>query len=408
MDSSGGNSNYEACDMTPRDRAVVTRMGRGLVTVGLFLLAVGTGVAAEGDLLSEEDVLLLLLSGATAEKKVRLIQEHGVDFSLTGHLEQKLRAYGRDTGIIQAIQRAKSETNTALPSSPKEPLSKTNSEHPSAGIKRTLDGIDARGGSSNSSTAHDPPKCSSLPDPEPRLVARIIEKFSRNDKAFIEARKNYTYHQVYKINELDDRGRVVGTFHKEWDVVIDDRGEVVVRITYSSPSTLKRIYFPGENQVPLRAIAPILFPPEVLAAYEIAYVGHVRLAEISAYVFSVRPRFLDDGNVYFQGAIWVEDQDLQVVRLEGKNVPDRSIAKRDRLLYPHFVDYREQLDGKNWFPSLVLADDILRFPDGPVHAKFLVKYSNYRRFKSEVRIIPSAETGVQDGEPGLFKSPSGD
>ena len=59
--------------------------------------------------------------------------------------------------------------------------------------------------------------------------------------------------------------------------------------------------------------------------------------------------------------------------------------------FPKFETYREQIDGKYWFPTYTLTDDNLHFKSGDVHIKQIVKYTNYKRFGSKVKIIYKGE-----------------
>ncbi|PYV24425.1 MAG: hypothetical protein DMG24_11550, partial [Acidobacteria bacterium] len=58
-------------------------------------------------------------------------------------------------------------------------------------------------------------------------------------------------------------------------------------------------------------------------------------------------------------------------------------------LFPHFVEYRQQIDGKYWFPIVDFSDDTLQFAFGRVHVQVSVKYSTYRSFGAESRLMSS-------------------
>ena len=62
---------------------------------------------------------------------------------------------------------------------------------------------------------------------------------------------------------------------------------------------------------------------------------------------------LVQGKRYFEGQIWVDDRDLQIVKSEGKPVPEIKSKGGQENLFPRFTTYREQIDGKFWFPSRV-------------------------------------------------------
>ena len=92
----------------------------------------------------------------------------------------------------------------------------------------------------------------------------------------------------------------------------------------------------------------------------------------------------------------MDDHDFQIVRMAGKSVPDIHPKKRGKgneNLFPKFTTYREQVDGKYWFPTYTIADDMLNFKKAPaVHIREIVKYTNYKRFGSKSRIIYEGQT----------------
>jgi hypothetical protein len=86
---------------------------------------------------------------------------------------------------------------------------------------------------------------------------------------------------------------------------------------------------------------------------------------------------MERGKRYFEGEIWVDDKDMQIVKTYGKGVG--IVAKGNE--FPKFETYREQIDGKYWFPTYTHADDTLHFPNGEnVHIRMTVKYQDYKKF----------------------------
>jgi len=104
--------------------------------------------------------------------------------------------------------------------------------------------------------------------------------------------------------------------------------------------------------------------------------------EVGTYAFSVKPKKMAQGKRYFEGQIWVDDRDLQIVKTYGKGV---GIKKGDEQ-FPKFETYREQIDGKYWFPTYTHADDTLHFKNGPVRIRETVKYQDYKRYEGKSTI----------------------
>ena len=108
--------------------------------------------------------------------------------------------------------------------------------------------------------------------------------------------------------------------------------------------------------------------------------------ELTTFVFSVGPKTLEKGQRYFEGQIWVDDRDYQIVKTYGKAVPDLRGKKGEENLFPRFETYREQIDGKYWFPTWTGADDTLQFSSGAQRIRMLVRYQDYKQFRSDVDI----------------------
>ncbi len=226
-----------------------------------------------------------------------------------------------------------------------------------------------------------------LKDPSAEEIQHIIQEFAAKEKVFRTARNNYTYHQINKVQELGPDNEVVGTFEQEWDILYDDAGKRIERVTYAPQDTLKGLIVTQEDIENFRNIQPFVLSTEELPEYEVKYLGHVKVDQITAYVFNIRPKQIEKNRLYFQGVVWVDDRDLQIVKSEGKTVPELK-GKKGQNLFPRFTTWREQIDGKFWFPTYTLADDTLYFPNGPpIHMKEVVRYADYKQFKSGVRIL---------------------
>jgi hypothetical protein len=227
-----------------------------------------------------------------------------------------------------------------------------------------------------------------LKDPDAPGVQHIIQEFAAKEKIFREARNNYTYHQINKVEELGAENEIVGTYEQEWDILYDDSGKREEKVTYAPLNTLKGLIVTKEDIEGFRNIQPFVLTSDELPEYDIKYLGHVKVDQITAYVFSIRPKEIEKNRQYFQGIVWVDDQDLQIVKSEGKQVPEAKVKHGQENLFPRFTTWREQVDGKFWFPTYTMADDTLYFSNGPpVHMKEVVRYTDYKQFKSGVRIL---------------------
>jgi hypothetical protein len=390
---------------------------RKFATQIIFLLLIcATGAVASGAdaPLSADDVQLLLIGGAAPAKVVALIEQRGVSFKLTPELEKKFQDAGADETVIQALHKAQDQPAPAKVETPAAPAPQTEAKAPPAPpavttptspdrkIADTLNELthntpSGPGPVANPAAKPRPAKVD-LSDPSPAQIQNIIHEFAAKEKIFKEARNNYTYHQMNKVEELGPDNEVTGEYEQEWDILYDDNGNRIERVTYAPEDTLKKLILTKEDLYNFRNINPFVLTTDDLADYEVKYLGHVKVDYITAYVFSVRPKEIKKGREYFQGVIWVDDRDLQIVKSEGKPVPEPK-TKGGENLFPRFTTYREQIDGKYWFPTFTSAEDTLYFSNGAVHMKEIIRYSEYKQFKSKTRIISATPTDQPNAKP---------
>ncbi|MDQ6678998.1 MAG: hypothetical protein M3Z09_17075 [Acidobacteriota bacterium] len=216
-------------------------------------------------------------------------------------------------------------------------------------------------------------------DPNPD---EIIHKFASKETQFLRARENYTYRQTVKIQELDPEGNPHGKYEIVSDIVFGTDGKRSEHVVRAPVSTLQNILLTPEDEQDLRNVQPFVLNANDIAKYDVKYIGKDKVDEIPCYHFLVRPKTMVKGQRYFDGEIWVDDRDYQIVKTFGKGV---GIVKKDNL-FPKFETYREQIDGKYWFPTYTHADDVLQFQAGPQRISMTVKYQDYKQFKSDVNI----------------------
>ncbi|HEY2385117.1 MAG TPA: hypothetical protein VGK48_28410 [Terriglobia bacterium] len=243
----------------------------------------------------------------------------------------------------------------------------------------------------------------------PIPVDQIIRKFAEREKLFKLARANYVYRQDNRVQTLSADDRVTGEWHEVWDITYDPRGRRVERVVSAPPNTLKNISLTPEDLQDLREIQPFVLTSDDIGKYSVKYLGKEKVDDIDCYVFDVAPKVIEKNQRYFQGQIWVDDRDLQIVKTYGKAVPD--IKKGDgENLFPRFETYRQQIDGKYWFPTYTRAVDTLQFSTGAQRIRQVVKYDNYRQFQSDVKLTfgdaVDGEAGKGTAAPGDNKAPA--
>jgi len=209
----------------------------------------------------------------------------------------------------------------------------------------------------------------------------IIQKFAAKELEFQQARNNYTYRQSVKLQELDGGGK----WELTEDVIFSPEGKRVEKVVYAPVQNLQHIILTPEDEQDLRNVQPFVLTTPEIPEYDIKYLGKEKVDEIGCYAFSVKPKKLVQGKRYFEGQIWVDDRDLQIVKTYGKGVG--VIKKSSDNQFPRFETYREQIDGKYWFPTYTHADDTLHFKNGNnVHIRMTVKYQDYKKYEGKSTI----------------------
>src|ERR1700722_13428386 len=227
--------------------------------------------------------------------------------------------------------------------------------------------------------------------PKGTTPEEIIQRFAAKEKEFKEARDQYTYRQDVKVETLDGE-TITGQYHEVYDVAYDDKGKHIENVVFAPQSTLDQGGFSMDQGdfEDIRHRLPFVLTSDEIGEYNILYFGQLKEDELNFYVFDLWPKQFEGKKRYFQGRIWVDDHDFQIVKTYGKGVPDISDSKKhgkEEHLYPKLTTWRQQIDGLYWFPAYTKADDELHFRTGDIHIKEIVKYEDYKRFGTNVKIL---------------------
>src|SRR5579863_10680003 len=194
----------------------------------------------------------------------------------------------------------------------------------------------------------------------------IIQRFAAKEKEFKVALDQYGYRQTVKVQTMDG-DTVDGEYQQVFDVSFDDQGKKVKNVVFAPQSTLQRISMTEQDMDDIENRLPFVLTSDEIGDYNILYVGQQQEDDLHCYVFDVAPKQTEGKKRYFQGRIWVDDKDFQIVKTYGKSGPDIRKKKDSENLFPKFTTYREQVvDGPYWFPVYTRADDTLHFSTGDV------------------------------------------
>jgi hypothetical protein len=219
-------------------------------------------------------------------------------------------------------------------------------------------------------------------DPPANLAKLVAHRETETETE----RNEYTYRQGVTIDELDDRGAARGQYRETRDVIfspLHDRTEVMLG---SPRNGLKNLILTEQDFEDIRNIQPLVLTQDRLWNYETRFRGDETVDEVDCWVLGVRPRQILEGQRFFDGTLWVDKREYNIVRMEGQAVPQIRTTKTENL-FPRFTTIRKPLDGKHWFPVYTYADDTLQFRTGPQRIRLRIAYSDYKRFGAESTLI---------------------
>lgn len=238
----------------------------------------------------------------------------------------------------------------------------------------------------------DAPTAEAPPDtPQPL----IIKQFAQKEEAYARARVRFGYKKTVKLTEYGPDGNPMGEFAVTTTPVVASDGKVYERVTADAPSTLRSVRLSPED---LNAISKI--PAYPLAAsqvdkYTITFVGRELVDEVDCYLFQVKPKFLERANALFEGVVWVDTKYLEIVKSYGKFVTDLGDFHSPELPFSNFETYRENVEGKYWFPNYARSDDRLKFQDSPdVPLRVVIKWTEFKPLT-----MPAASTPTSGSKP---------
>jgi hypothetical protein len=235
-------------------------------------------------------------------------------------------------------------------------------------------------------------------------VDRIVKAFTARETEFRRALYSYAFKRDAVIQEIGMGGQVAGEYHRVSNFTFDNEGNRYEKITFFPIATFPNVT--PEDVEDLGGINPFALEASKIDLYNFTYVGKEKIDELSLYVFDVVPKRMPDPKKIkdrlFQGRIWVDDRDLQIVKSRGKGVPETKLNK-----FPNVETYREQIDGRYWFPTYSYADEEIVFDNGYVlHIRIRVRYTDFKPGHADVKIIEVDGPGIEDETPKPTPTPT--
>ncbi len=141
----------------------------------------------------------------------------------------------------------------------------------------------------------------------------------------------------------------------------------------------------------LGGVEPFALEPSKVDKYNFRYAGKEKIDELNLYIFDVTPKVIPNPKKskerLFSGRIWVDDQDLQIVKTKGKGVPETKNNK-----FPTVETYREHIDGQYWFPTYSYADEELVFDNGSaLHIRMKIRFKDFTPTRATLKVTEIGE-----------------
>jgi hypothetical protein len=221
-------------------------------------------------------------------------------------------------------------------------------------------------------------------------IDRIIRTFTTKEQEYRQALNNYSFQRKAKVQVFGDGGQVAGEYVRESAYIFDDKGNRFERVLFAPVPTFAGVT--AEDLDDLGGVNPFALEPSKISLYNFTFIGKEKIDDLNLYVFDVEPKIKPDPNKsrdrFFGGRIWIDDTDLQIVKTKGKGLPETKDNK-----FPIVETWRENIDGKFWFPTYSYANDQLYFEKSgqTMKIKLLVRYTDFKEGKATVRILGDDE-----------------
>jgi hypothetical protein len=235
------------------------------------------------------------------------------------------------------------------------------------------------------------------PEAPPNLPpAQIISTFTKKEDVYQAERPLYSYRRTVRIQEFGPDGKPAGEYNATYQAVRSSGGQLYEKALAAPESTLQYVQFEPDDAHYLGSVPAFPLTTDQLAKYNVKFLSSEKVDEIDCYIFEVHPKTLDRKHPLFDGILWVDQKYLEVVKTYGKWVTDLGPMRPGSLPFNMFETYRENVDGKYWFPNFSRSEDVYKLQGREVPVRVTIKWSDFKPFPpTEVpqpSTAPSAST----------------
>lgn len=229
---------------------------------------------------------------------------------------------------------------------------------------------------------HHVTRIGNVPEPEapPSLPeAEIVKQFSQKEDEYLATRTRYTYKKTIRIQEFGPDGKPSGEFVVVTEPARDTDGKLYEKVVERPHSTLQHFFLRSEDLQGLERIPAFPLTTSQLAKYDLKYLGKEQVDEVNCYIFQVKPKTVERQKAYFDGVVWVDAKYLEVVKTYGQWVTDLGpVHSIPDLPFSLFETYRENVDGKYWFPNYSRSDDTVDLKGLQIPVRIVIKWTDFK------------------------------
>jgi hypothetical protein len=209
--------------------------------------------------------------------------------------------------------------------------------------------------------------------------AEIVKAFSEKEDRYARARGGYGYKKTIRLT-----------------ATVDSDGRVYEKTVEKPQNSLHYLeILPGGGLASLAKLPEYPLVTSQLAKYDLRYVGDEKVDEVDCYIFEAKPKLLERASALFQGVVWVDKQYLEVVKTYGMWVNDLGPVHPQEFPFVNFETYRENVDGKYWFPNYSRSDDFVRLKQETIPVRLVIKWTDIKPLQA----APPANTPPNNAAP---------
>ena len=227
------------------------------------------------------------------------------------------------------------------------------------------------------STRFPTPPPPSKPEPPSIQPEEIIKRFAAKEDEMFRAIQGYSFQKSVRLEEVGPDNKAAGQLEIVTQITITQDGKMYEKPVRRTSSTLHYLDLErGDSEI--LATTP-MFPltSAQLSKYDISFLGKQPLDELSAYAFSVKPHALERAHAYFSGVVWVDVDDLVIVKTIGKWVTETGDVTAAVLPFAIFETYRQQVGKNLWFPAYSRSDGSMQAGDTSVPIRIVVRWTDF-------------------------------